>query len=171
MRILPEESIGYWLFIAQRFAFYAFSEVLRACCIEHGKPYVVTPPQWGVLALLYEHDGLTVGTISQKRKIDPPTITGIVTRLEQSGLVERRRDPTDRRIVNVYITTEGHHITDLLFDAVEAFHKVTVRGFSEAEQHDFREKLQQIIVNVAAVSPGIEERFGLLPGSVPEQID
>lgn len=34
---------------------------------------------------------------------------------------------------------------------------------SEAEQHDIREKLQQIIVTVAAVSPGIEDRFGLLP--------
>ncbi len=40
---------------------FAFNEVLKARCQEHDKPYAVTPPQWGVLSLLIEHDGLTIG--------------------------------------------------------------------------------------------------------------
>src|SRR5579864_6402955 len=99
MLIRPEDSLGYWLFYAQRCVEYAFSEVLRVSCLKQEKSYVVTPPQWGVLALLYEHDGLTIGAISQRRGIDAPTVTGIVKRLEQSGLVERRHDRTDRRVV------------------------------------------------------------------------
>src|SRR5690348_7761688 len=107
MEIRPENYLGYWLFYAQRSVAYAFYEALKACCLQHEKPYVVTPPQIGVLILLIEQDGQTIGTLSQKRAIDPPTMTGIVRRLEQNGLVERRHDREDRRVVKVYLTAEG----------------------------------------------------------------
>src|SRR2546428_12192959 len=89
MKIRPEDSLGYWLFYAQRCVEYAFSEALRISCLEQKKPYVITPPQWGVLALLYEGDGLTIGTISQRRGLDAPPVTGMLERLEQGGRVKR----------------------------------------------------------------------------------
>src|SRR6266516_1509303 len=110
----PEDFIGYWLFYAQRNVASVFGDILKSCCLEQGKPYVVTPPQWGVLALLHEHDGLTIGALGQARAIDPPTVTGIVTRLEQSGLVERRHDLEDRRVVRVYLTEEGREAMGFL---------------------------------------------------------
>src|SRR6266581_1446821 len=121
MDIPPEEFLGYWLFYAQRNLEYVFADVLKSSCLEHGKPYVVTPPQWGVLALLGEQDGLTISSLSQARAIDPPTVTGIVTRLEQSGLVERRHDREDRRVVKVYLTDEGRDIMQFLPDAAIEF--------------------------------------------------
>ncbi len=78
--------LSYWLFYAQRCVAYAFAEVMRAHCEERGKPYVITPPQWGALSLLLAQDGQTIGTMSQKRGVDAPTATGIITRLEQNGL-------------------------------------------------------------------------------------
>ncbi len=45
--------LSYWLFYAQRCVAYAFAEVMRAHCEERGKPYVITPPQWGALSLLW----------------------------------------------------------------------------------------------------------------------
>ena len=89
MEFHAEDYLGYWLFYAQRSVAYAFYEALKACCIEHEKPYIVTPPQWGVLSLLHNQDGQTIGALSQQRAIDAPIMTGIVKRLEQSGLVER----------------------------------------------------------------------------------
>jgi DNA-binding MarR family transcriptional regulator len=163
MLIRPEDSLGYWLFYTQRCVEYAFSEVLRMACLEQKKTYIVTPPQWGVLALLYEQDGQTIGTISQRRGLDAPTVTGIVKRLEQSGLVERLHDRTDRRIVKVFLTDEGQDSMRFLPDAVMAFHKITIQGFSASEQHDLIAKMQHIIVNTAAVGPGTGDRFGLLP--------
>ena len=47
MEIHNQDYLGYWLFYAQRSVEYAFYEALKACCIEHEKPYSVTPPQWG----------------------------------------------------------------------------------------------------------------------------
>ncbi len=166
MKFRAEDALGYWLGYTQRMLAYAFAEVLRQCCVEHNKPYVVTPPQWGVLSLLDEMDGLTIGTISQRRAIDAPTVTGIVKRIEQTGLVERRHDRTDRRVVKVYLTDEGRDIMRFLPDEISRFNDMAMQGLSEDEQRDLLAKLQRLIVNVSAVAPGTGDRFGLLSQDV-----
>lgn len=166
LNINSDGMLGYWLFYAQRCVAYAFADVLRATCMEQGKSYVVTPPQWGALALLYGSNGMTVGTISQRRAIDPPTVTGIIKRLEQNGLVERRNDREDRRVVKVYLTTEGENILCILTPAVEAFNHHMLQGLSEAERKTFLENLQRIIVNLTDVAEGTGDRFRLLPGNL-----
>jgi DNA-binding MarR family transcriptional regulator len=167
MKVRADDNLGYWLFYTQRIVAHAFAEVLRQWCVEYGKPYVVTPPQFGVLALLQEIDGVTIGTISQRRRIDAPTVTGIVKRLEQSGLVERRHDEVDRRVVKVYLTAEGRDIIKLLGDEVDNFDEILTRGISETEQRDILAKFQRVIVNLAAIVPTSGERFGLLPHDFP----
>ena len=158
----PNDNLGYWLFYSQRSVAYAFSEVLRQCCLEHNKP-VITPPQWGVIALLYETDGLTIGSISQQRGVDAPTITGIVKRLEQSGLLERVHNREDRRVVKVYLTAEGRDISTLLIEPANTFYQVMTQDFSEADQYNLLINLQRIIANVSRVASGTSDRFGLLP--------
>ena len=158
--------LNYWLFYAQRCVGYAHAEVMRAHCEERGKPYEITPPQWGALSLLLVHDGLTIGTMSQMRGVDAPTGTGIITRLEQNGLVERRHDREDRRVVKVYLTDEGRDISHTLTFVVEQFDQSLKRGFSEAELERLEEQLQKIIANVSAIGPGLGDRFGLLPKDV-----
>ena len=163
MEIHSEDYLGYWLFYAQRSVAYAFYEALKACCLKHKKPYIVTPPQWGALSLLNNHDGQTIGSLSQQRAIDPATVTGIVKRLEQSGLVERRHDREDRRLVKVYITDEGRDIMRFLPDAVIQFTQIMSQGFSEEEKQGLMVKLQRIIANLSTVGSDTGDRFGLLP--------
>jgi DNA-binding MarR family transcriptional regulator len=155
--------LSYWLFYTQRCVAYACAEVLRAHCEERGKPYVITPPQWGALALLLAQDGQTIGTMSQISGVDAPTGTGIITRLEQHGLVERRHDREDRRVVKVYLTDEGRDIIHTLAAPVKQFEQSMKRGFSEGEQARLLAQLQQIIANVSEIGPGLGDRFGLLP--------
>jgi len=158
--------LSYWLFYAQRCVAYAYAEVLRAHCDERGKPYVITPPQWGALSLLLVHDGMTIGAMGQKRGVDAPAGTGIITRLEQLGLVERRHDREDRRLVKVYLTDEGRDISNTLVSVVEQFEQRMKRGFSESEMDRFLGQLQQLIVNASEIGPGLGDRFGLLPKDV-----
>ena len=160
------QSLSYWLFYAQRCVAYAFAEVMRAHCEERGKPYVITPPQWGALSLLLAQDGLTIGTMSHIRGVDAPTGTGIIKRLEQNGLVERRHDREDRRVVKVYLTDEGRDIVNTLSSPVEQFDQSVKRGFSEGEYDRLLAQLQQIIANVSEIGPGLGDRFGLLPKDV-----
>lgn len=161
MSIRSEDTIGYWLFYTQRCVEYAFSAALRLCCEEYGKPYAITPSQWGTLSLLHEHDGLTIGTIALRRASDAPTITGIVKRLEQNGLVERHHDLEDRRVVKVYLTVEGQDIMSVLPSAAEAFNSTMIRGLSESEQQEFLTNLQRVIANVSSIALGTGERFSL----------
>ena len=158
-----EDYLGYWLFYAQRSVAYAFNEALKSCCLEHGKLYAVTPPQWGVLAALLEQDGITVGAISKKRAIDMATVNGIIKRLEQNGLVERRHDLEDRRQVKVYLTSEGRDIMRYLPDAARAFNEIMMTGFSAEQKRELIATLQQIVANVGEVGPDTGDRFGLLP--------
>ena len=166
MNFEPNNNLGYWLFYAQRCVAYAFADILRTTCIEQGKVYAVTPPQWGVMALLQEGDGMTIGTISQMRGIDAPTVTGIIKRLEQNELVERHHDYEDRRVVKVFLTTEGKHILHVLNPVVEAFNHHMLQGLSEAERKTFLENLQHIIANLTDIAEGTGDRFRLLPGNL-----
>ena len=167
MEIHSEDYLGYWLFYAQRSVAYAFYEALKACCKEHDKPYAITPPQWGVLSLLREQEGQAIGTLSQQRAIDAPTMTGIVKRLEQNGLVERKHDREDRRLVKVYLTDEGRDIMRFLPNAAIKFSKTMTQGLSEGELRDLQTKLQRIIFNISFDTSHAGDRFGLLPPNFP----
>ena len=163
MKTRADDNLGYWLFYTQRRVAHAFAEVLRQCCVEHGKQYVVTPSQFGVLTALAYMDDVTIGSISQQRGLDAPTITGIVKRLEQSGLVKRIHDRIDRRVVKVCLTEEGRTIINALGSPVDAFNDVLIQGFSETEQSALLTDLHRIIANVEASAPDITERFEPLP--------
>lgn len=166
MNFEPNNTLGYWLFYAQRCVAYALADTLRATCVDQGKAYVVTPPQWGVMALLQGGGAMTVGTISLMRGIDAPTVTGIVKRLEQSGLIERLHDREDRRVVKAYLTPEGENILGVLNPVVEAFNHHMLEDLSEAEQKTLLGNLQRIVMNLTDVAEGTGDRFRLLPGNL-----
>ena len=169
MTFYVEDTAGYWLFFTQRSVANAFYEVLKACCQEHAKPYSITPPQWGVLSLLLEQEGVTISAISQRRGIDAATVTGIVTRLEQHGLVERIHNRQDRRQVKVFLTGEGRDIMQYLPQAARAFEETATRGISQTELQELIARLQRIVANLEAIGPGMGDRFGLLPAFLHEE--
>ena len=72
----------------------------------------ITYPQYLVLNALAENDGLTVGAIADRLSLESSTITPPVKRLEQAGLVERRRSTTDERQVHVFLTEAGRTLID-----------------------------------------------------------
>lgn len=68
----------------------------------------LTYPQYLVMLVLWERDGLGVGEIGQRVCLDSGTLSPLLRRLEDSGLVDRRRDPADERRVGIHLTHEGH---------------------------------------------------------------
>src|SRR5438128_11889279 len=91
-------------------------------------PHGITPPQWGVLVALWEQDGLSLSELAQRSFFDGPTMTGIVDRLENSGLVERRRDSQDRRVISVYLTDAGRELRNVLPPLAAATNREAVAG-------------------------------------------
>lgn len=70
----------------------------------------ITYPQYLVLSVLGETDGVTVGAIAQRLSLESSTVTPPIKRLEQAGLVERQRSKVDERQVQVHLTPAGRAI-------------------------------------------------------------
>ncbi len=67
----------------------------------------ITYPQYLVLSVLGEADGVTIGAVADRLGLESSTVTPPVKRLEQAGLVERRRSKSDERQVHVWLTDAG----------------------------------------------------------------
>jgi DNA-binding MarR family transcriptional regulator len=67
----------------------------------------LTYPQYLVMLVLWENDGLTVSQIGERLFLDSATLTPLLKRLESAGLVTRTRAADDERQVVVELTTQG----------------------------------------------------------------
>jgi DNA-binding MarR family transcriptional regulator len=69
-----------------------------------------TPSQLAALATAERHGPITLGELAGHERVRPPTMTRIVAGLEESRLVRREIDPSDRRVARVTITPEGSRL-------------------------------------------------------------
>ena len=76
--------------------------VARAGCLR-----AVSSTQLHVLFLLISDDGQSMGRLAEALDVSLPNVTGIVDRMAERGLVERRSDDADRRMVVVFATAAG----------------------------------------------------------------
>ena len=67
----------------------------------------LTYPQYLVMLVLWEDDGLGVGEIGERLSLDSGTLSPLLRRLESAGLVERRRAESDERRVSIHLTPAG----------------------------------------------------------------
>lgn len=67
----------------------------------------ITYPQYLVLLLLWETDGLSVKELGEKLYLDSGTLTPLLKRLEAAQLVERKRSRDDERKVLIHLTEQG----------------------------------------------------------------
>jgi DNA-binding MarR family transcriptional regulator len=67
----------------------------------------VSAGTWFSLALLSKKDGISQGELSKTFEIDPSRVTRLAKRLEGEGLILRKRDPEDHRIVRMFLTEKG----------------------------------------------------------------
>jgi DNA-binding MarR family transcriptional regulator len=70
----------------------------------------LTYPQYLVLLVLWEEDGLAVKQIGHRLYLDSGTLTPLLKRLEQAGLVRRMRGTRDERVVQVFLTAGGRRL-------------------------------------------------------------
>ena len=106
------------------FAIYSTMLGLNKVYRELLKDLDITYPQYLVMLVLWERDGLTVGEIAERVFLDSPTVTPLLKRLEAAGLVSRDRSPQDERQVLITLTPAGRglrqrasHLPQCIVDA------------------------------------------------------
>lgn len=107
----------------------AFSRALQQRIASHG----VSMGQWFFLRALWDEDGLTQRELSQRVGMMEPTTVTALNSMERRGLVERVRNPNDRRKVNIYLTPKGRSLRDVLLPCTEQVSVQALRGVSEED--------------------------------------
>lgn len=103
----------------------------------------LTGAQARLLSLL-SLEPLPMRRLAQQLKCEPSNVTGIVDRLEARGLVERRPDPTDRRVKLAAPTEEGRQVARSLRESLR-FAREPLAGLSREERVSLRELLQRML--------------------------
>lgn len=105
----------------------------------------ITAAQSGALYFLMEHDGCLLNELSRALLLDKSAITGLVDRLENKGLVERRKTTSDRRAINIYLTDAGRSAARSCLGVTKEFNHSVTEGLSREEIGTFSMILQKII--------------------------
>lgn len=103
---------------------------------------------WRVLAALRERDGQRMGELAQTTSIEVSTLTRLVDNMEKGGLVERRRDAEDARVVALHVTAAGRRLTKRILPIAERYEAVALKGFTVAEQDVLKKALRRLYDNM-----------------------
>jgi DNA-binding MarR family transcriptional regulator len=111
---------------------------------EHG----LTFAQAAVMSRLWWQDGLTQSELQERVGVDASTLTGLLQRMTRQGLVRRRRDRADGRVLLVYLTARGRALRPVLIPEAEAVNAWVFQGFSAAERAAFLTFMQRALRNM-----------------------
>lgn len=122
------------------------------------QPYLeklgITYPQYLVLMILWENDRLTVTDIARKLILNTNTITPLLKRMEQTGLIERKRSPEDERKVMIELTDKGRAMQEEAARIPEALVSQLMKGDLKAgELTGLKERLTALIRLLSANEP------------------
>ena len=124
------------------------SQLMYRDFLDRLEPHGLTPFHYLVLCCLWEEDGLSTSGIAAKLKQLGATLTGVVDRMEARKLVYRERDPSDRRVVRIWLTEEGLALKNVLPAIGEETIDHATANISKADQAVVLEALDQIIQNL-----------------------
>jgi len=115
---------------------------------EEMRPLGASLQIWRVLAALREKDGRRMGDLSKTTSIEVSTLTRLVDNMEKSGLVERRRDADDARVIALHVTAAGRRLTRRILPIAERYEAVALKGFSAQEAETLKKALRRLYDNM-----------------------
>ncbi|SHI11890.1 MarR family winged helix-turn-helix transcriptional regulator [Sporanaerobacter acetigenes] len=104
----------------------------------------ITVPQFTALQILIGEGDLTIGELSQKMTLACSTITDLIDRMEKSGLVVRKKDEKDKRVVRVEVQPIGYEIVQKVLDKRRAYLDGKLKGFKDEDKKFLKEALESL---------------------------
>ena len=113
-RSAPAAAAAQWLALDQQLCFALYSSSLAMTKVYKPllDPLGLTYPQYLVLLVLWEGDGITVTRLGERLGLDSGTLTPLLKRLQAQGLVQRLRDAADERRVLLQLTPAGRALRE-----------------------------------------------------------
>jgi MarR family transcriptional regulator for hemolysin len=129
----------------------------------------ITRAQWVVLVRLDRFEGIKQSELAEMLDLQPITLTRLLDRLCDSGLIERRADPNDRRAKRLFLTPAARPMLERLGDLGDELMATALEGVQReaiekmvAQLAIVKENLRQAIQhkNAVAASAGGEQQYG-----------
>jgi DNA-binding MarR family transcriptional regulator len=118
----------------------------------------LTPPQVGLLGLIAASPGQSQQAVAQVLGMPPSRLVGLVDALADRGLVERRRNRTDRRLHALHITEEGRQMLARIGKVGREHDDALCRSLDDAERETLRALLSRIAGD-QGLRPGIHPGY------------
>ena len=104
--------------------------------------------QGRILYVLWENGGMTITEIGRQTSLAKTTLTSMLDRMEQGGLIRRIPGKRDRRQIHIELTERALSLRGAYDDISERTNDLYYEGFTEAELSQFEGYLHRIIVNL-----------------------
>lgn len=128
--------VGQLLFVAQQAA--------QALAIERLAPLGLSPRAWGILGTLAESGPLTQIELATTMSIDRTAMVYLIDDLEQRALVERVRNPRDRRAFQIHLTPAGRAVQHQAAAALQGAAETLLEPLTAAERRNLTDLLAKI---------------------------
>jgi MarR family transcriptional regulator for hemolysin len=108
------------------------ARLLRTYADQRAAEFGITRAQWAVMARLDRQEGLKQSELAETLDLQPITLTRLLDRLGDGGLIERRPDPHDRRAKRLYLTPAARPLLQRLGGLAEELMSTTLAGIDAA---------------------------------------
>ncbi|MFM2279031.1 MAG: hypothetical protein RLZZ444_1262 [Pseudomonadota bacterium] len=103
------------------------------------------PPHLDILANLYKREGISQQELARKLLVGRSNMSMLLPQLEKRGLVERRGDGRDRRVLRLYLTKEGKALTEKALKIQTALIDQVMAGSDEERCIQTSEQMERIV--------------------------
>jgi MarR family transcriptional regulator for hemolysin len=124
------------------------ARMLRTYADQHAATFGMTRAQWAVLVRLERAEGLKQTELADMLDLQPITLTRLVDRLCDSGLIERRPDPGDRRAKRLYLTPAARPLIERLHVIGEELMAEVLKGIDDSTFDDMLTQLDVMKENL-----------------------
>ena len=137
-----QDSVGYWLHLASQ----AFTRALAEELVPHG----ITYRQCQVLAfLILEKRPLSQIELAERISVEPPTLVGILDRMERDGWLRRQACTSDRRKKLICLTEEAGPVWAQIAECALRVRARAISGLTEAQVESLKEMLRTVKHNLS----------------------
>jgi MarR family transcriptional regulator for hemolysin len=124
------------------------ARLLRTYADHKAGKFGMTRAQWAVLIRLDRTQGLKQCELAEILDVQPITLTRLLDRLCDNGVIERRPDPTDRRVKRLYLTPAAKPLLERLGDLGEELLGTALAGVDAPVVEQMLEKLSVVKENL-----------------------
>jgi len=109
----------------------------------------ITALQWRLITYLRRHEGIRQGPLAELIEVEPITLSRMIDRLAEAGLVERRADPADRRAWRLHLTPRANELLSGIREIAETLTDEAAEGLSEDERDQLIALVERVRSNLS----------------------